>query len=177
MNPIEFSQRLSQILPGSPEAAAIAYELVEDARYPGNFALQRLSTWPDPAGEMKAKQVLSMLGELALAPLATSQSSPNVDIELWAIRTMSQELVAFRARAACVLKSHLSNRNRASRPWEGLAPFPLPSGSRVCDLAILLLHRLLHLEWSPSAFFRVPAVDRDRQIEAFHNSRELRSAM
>ena len=41
MNSIEFSQRLLKSEPGSPEIAALARDMVEEARYPAYHALQR----------------------------------------------------------------------------------------------------------------------------------------
>jgi hypothetical protein len=177
MNPIEFSERLLQTEPGSPEAAGLARDLIEDARYPANFVLQKGVNWPDSASAQKAKLVLSELRELALAPLAASVSSPDMDAELWALRTMAEEMVALRRRAALVLHDHLSNRHRASRPRDGLPVLPHPSGARVCDVAFVLLHQLLHLECSPSRFYGTPPDDRDRQIKKFQESRAFRSAL
>ena len=41
MNFIDFSQRFFLAEPGSPEAAALARDLVEEARYPARHAIER----------------------------------------------------------------------------------------------------------------------------------------
>ncbi|HTS62659.1 MAG TPA: hypothetical protein VMH28_11590 [Candidatus Acidoferrales bacterium] len=159
------------------DSIELSQRLIADARYPAGFVLQHGLAWPDPPAERKAKQVLAELAELALAPLAASAPSADMDHELWALRTMAHEMIEFRQRAAQVLQDLLSNRNRASRQWEGLPPFPHPPGARVCDLAFLLLHRLLRLPCSPSAFYRLPPEDRDRRIRTLPESRAFRSAL
>jgi hypothetical protein len=175
MNPIEFSQRLPQTEPGSPEAAALAAELVEDARHPAYLVLQRYLTTSAGPSQMKAKQVLADLRELSLVPLAESAPMKDVEAELWATRTMVEEFVDFRRRAASVLKDLLLNRRQAPAAHEGSVYLPVP-GARVCDLAAILLHRLFHLELSPSSFLTMPLVDRDKRIKEFQHSRVLRSA-
>lgn len=175
MNPIEFSQRLIQTEPGSPEAAVLATELVEDARYPAYFVLQHYLGATGTPDQMKAKNVLADLRELSLVPLARSAPMKDLDAELWATRTMVEEFVDFRRRAAAVLKGLLSNPRSAPPAREGSAYLPLP-GARVCDLAAILLHRLFHVELSPSAFLSLPPEDRDKQIRGFKDSRVFRSA-
>jgi hypothetical protein len=174
MNPIEFLQRLPQTEPGSPESAALAAELVEDARYPARLVLQRyLATAAAPA-QSKAKYVLDEFRELSLVPLAESAPMKGVEAELWATRTMVEEFADFRGRAASVLKDLLSNRRQAPPAQEG-SDYQLLPGARVCDLATILLHRLFHLELSPSAFLSLPPSGRDKQIKEFQQSRFFRS--
>jgi hypothetical protein len=172
MNPIEFSQRLVQAEPGSPESAALARELVEDARYPAHFVLQHYLSSAEIPLQMKAKSVLADLRELSLVPLAEIAPMHEVQISLWVIRTMAEELVVFRSRAVSVLKSLLTNRRPAR---EGSSPYQIPRGTRVCDLAFILLHRIFHLESSPSAFFGLPRDARDKRIKEFQESRAFRS--
>lgn len=174
MNPTEFSQRLFQTEPDSPEAAALARDLVEDARYPAHLVLQRYLATAGAPGQMKAKNVLADLGELAIVPLAGSAPLPDLDAELWAMRTMVEEVVALRQRAASVLKGLLSNRRPAPPAPEGSTYQP-PPGARVCDMACILLHRLLHVEMSPSAYLGMPREDRDQRIGEFQESRVFRS--
>jgi hypothetical protein len=176
MNAIEFSQRLLQSEPGSPEAAALARDLVEDARYPAHFVLRHYLSSTEQDDQMKAKNVLADLREFALVPLADSASSPNQDTELWVMRTITQELVALRSRAASVLKDLLANRRSASPATEGSSASHLPPDTRVCDLAFVLLRRILHLESASSAFFGMTPVERDKRIKEFQKSREFRAA-
>ena len=175
MNPIEFSQRLTRTEPGSPEAAALAVELVEDARYPADFVLQHYLSTAGAPGQMKAKNVLADLRELSLVPLAKSAPMKDLEAELWATRTMVEEFVDFRRRAASVLKGLLSNRRSAPPAREDSAYLPVP-GARICDLAAILLHRLFHVELSPSAFLSMSPADRDKRIREFQDSRVFRSA-
>ena len=176
MNPTEFSQRLFETEAGSPEAAALARDLVEDARYPANFVLQHYLSSAEQAEQMKAKNVLADLREFAVVPLAESAPRQDIETELWAMRTMTEELVALRCRAASVLKGLLSNRRPAPPALEESSPNRTPPGSRVCDLTFVLLHRILHLDSSPSAFFGLPPAARDKRIKEFQESRPFRSA-
>lgn len=179
MNPIEFSQRLFQAEPGSPEAAALARDLVEDARYPAYLVLRDYLSSAEAPERMKAKSVIADLRELSLVPLAESASMPDTETELWAMRTMVEELVAFRRRAASILKGLLSNRRPAPLmppAPDGSFTYQSPPGARVCDLAFILLHRIFHLESSSSAFFGMPPGDRDKRIKKFTESRAFRSA-
>lgn len=177
MNPIEFSQRLPQTEPGSRESAALAAELVEDARYPARLVLQRYLATAEAPAQSKAKYVLDELRELSLVPLAESAPMKDVEVELWATRTMVDEFADFRGRAASVLKHLLSNRRQAQAPPanQGSEELSVP-GTRVCDLATILLHRLFHLELLPSVFLNLPPRDRDKQIQEFQQSRFFRSA-
>jgi hypothetical protein len=175
MNPIEFLQRLPQTEPGSPEAAALAAELVEDARYPARFVLQRYLATDQVHDQRKAKNALADLRELSLVPLAETAPIKDLETELWVTRTLAEEFADFRDRAASVLKDLLSNRRQAPQAQEGSEYQPLP-GARVCDLATILLHRLLHLELSASAFLSLPPSGRDKQIKEFQKSRVFRSA-
>ena len=175
MNPIEFSQRLLQAEPGSPESAALARELVEDARYPALFVLQHYLSSAEIPEQMKAKSVLADLRELSLVPMAEVAPIPEVQSNLWVMRTMAEELVAFRNRTASVLKSLLNNRRPARPTREDPSPYQIPQGTRVCDLAFILLHRIFHLESSPSAFFDLPRDARDKRIKGFQESRAFRS--
>ena len=175
MTSLEFSQRLFQVEPGSAEAAALARDLVEDARFPASHVIQRYLPSPQDAEQMKAKNALADLGELALVPLAESGGMRNLDAELWVMRTLTEETVAFRRRAASVLKDLLPNR-RPAPPVPEESAYQTPPGARVCDLSFILLHRLLHLEESSSAFLALPAADRDRRIREFQTSRPFRAA-
>jgi hypothetical protein len=174
MNPIEFSQRLFQSEPDSPEAATLARDLVEDARFPAYLVLQRYLSIAGSPEQMKAKNVLADLRELALVPLAGSAPLPDLDSELWVMRTMVEEVVTFRQRAASVLKGLLSNRRPVPPVLEGSAYQP-PPGARVCDMTYILLHRLLHVEMSPSDYLGMLRADRDKRITEFQNSRVFRS--
>ena len=173
MTDIEFSQRFAQIQPGSPEAAALAQDLAEDARYPARLAIRLCSG--DEKEKEKGQDVLDCLGELALVPLSAAAQFPDLETELWALRTITEELVAFRHRTAPVLKTLLANRQAAPPTPDGFA-FRTPEGARVCDLAFVLLHRMLHLQHSVSAFLGASDVERDKQIAAFQQSRPFRAA-
>jgi hypothetical protein len=107
-------------------------------------------------------------------PLA-ERTDEGFGAELWATRTMVEEFADFRGRAATVLKDLISNRRQAPQAHEGSDYLPVP-GARVCDLAAILLHRLFHLELSPSAFLSLPPSGRDKQIKEFQQSRFFRSA-
>jgi hypothetical protein len=175
MNSTEFSRRFFLSELGSPEAAALARDMVEDARYPAHLALKQYLSSADHADRTKAMNVLADLQELSIVPLAESAPMPDLDIEVWVLRTMADELMEFRRRAATVLKDLLANRHPAAPPTEG-TPYQAPPGARVCDLAFILLHRMLRLEFSPAAFLGVPSGDRDTRIQDFRESRVFRSA-
>lgn len=174
MNSIEFSQRLLKSEPGSPEIAALARDMVEEARYPAYHALQRYLSSAAAPDRMKAKDVLADLRGLALVPLAENAPARDLDDELWTMRIMTDELVDFRLRAASVLKALLANRRPATVTPVG-APYQTPAGARVCDLAFILLHRMLRLASSPAAYFGMPPTDRDARIRDFQKSRVFRS--
>lgn len=174
MNDIEFSQRLLQSEPGSPEAATLAHDLVEEARYPACLAVQRYLASANAGDRRKAKNVLADLRGLSLVPLAETASMPDLDSELWTLRIIADELVDFRFRAASVLRDLLSNRRTVPPCHEGV-PDQSPPGARVCDLAFILLHRILHMESSSAAFFDLPPHERDTRIEDFQMSRVFRS--
>jgi hypothetical protein len=174
MTSIEFSQRFFRSDPGSPEAAALARDLVEEARYPANHAIDRYLSVSEEPARMKAKNILAELREAAIVPLAESAPAKEFEDEIWAMRTMTEELMDFRLRAATVLQGLLSNRQPANPTPEG-SSYQTPPGARVCDLAYILLHRMLRLESSPSAYFGKRAMDRDASIKAFEKSREFRS--
>lgn len=174
MTSTEFSQRFFRSDPGSPEAAALARDLVEEAHYPANHAIERYLSGSEEPVRVKAKNILAELRETAIVPLAESAPAKEFDDEIWAMRTMTEELVEFRFRSATVLKGLLSNRQPANPAPEG-STYQTPPGARVCDLAYILLHRMLRLESLPSAFFGKRPLDRDASIKAFQKSREFRS--
>jgi hypothetical protein len=165
MTPSQFSQRLFEAEPGSPAMAALARDLVEDARYPAKFTLRRSLSSADEEEQMKGKNVLAELGELALVPLSQSARGPDVATELWTLRTMAAELVSFRRRTAEVLKGLLSNRAPAAG-----------ENIRVADLAFIQLQRILHLELSAAAFVEMRADERDKRIKEFQESPAFRHA-
>jgi hypothetical protein len=172
MNPIEFSQRLLQAEPGSPESAALARDLIEDARYPGHFVVQNYLSSREISEQQKAKSVLADLHELSLLPMAEIASAPDVQTDLWIMRTMIEELVAFRSRTVSVLKRLLTNLRPVR---ESLPPDQFHLGTRACDLAFILLHRILHMEAPPAAFLGLPRDTRDKRIKEFQESRAFRS--
>jgi len=174
MNTTDFSQRLLQSVPGSPEAAALAHELVEEAHYPAHLVVKRYLSSSDPGDRLKAKNVLADLRGLSLVPLSETEPMPDLDSELWTLRIMADELVDFRLRAASVLRDLLASRRTFPPGPEG-APDSTPPGARVCDLAFILLHRILHVESSPAAFFDLPPHERDTLVEDFQMSRVFRS--
>jgi hypothetical protein len=98
----------------------------------------------------------------------------GLDAELWAMRTMVEELAALRQRAASVLRTFLLNRRPALPAPE--SPYENFPGTRVCDLAFLLLSRIFHLELSVSEFCNLPADGRDARIREFQASRAFQSA-
>jgi len=176
MTPTEFSEGLFLAESGSPEVTALARELVADARYPAQYVLQHYLSSTDEEARSKARNVLAELGELAIVPLAQSAPQNDMNAELWAMRTMTAELMAQRRRTASVLKDLLAVRRAAQPGVEGSAADQIPPGTRVCDLAFILMHRLLHLEASPSTFFAMTVADRDKGIVEFQKSRPFRYA-
>jgi len=176
MNPVEFSQRFAQAPAGSPEAASLARDLAEDARFPARLALRSLSS-ADPGEKDKSQYSMDLLRELALTPLAASPSFQEIDTEIWTMRVIAEELIAFRGRVAPVLGNLLSN-TRAAAPTPERFAFQLPrKGTRVCDLAFILLQRMLHVHYSASAYFGMAPADRDKKIKEFQKSRPYRDAM
>jgi hypothetical protein len=174
MEKIEFTQRLLQSDPDSPEAAALARDLVEGARYPAYLAVQRYLVSADAGDRRKAKNVLADLRGLSLVPLSETEPMPDLDSELWTLRIMADELVDLRLRAASVLRDLLASRRTVPPGPEG-APDSTPPGARVCDLAFILLHRVLHVENPPPAFFDLPPYERDTRINDFQMSQVFRS--
>ncbi|HJT88273.1 MAG TPA: hypothetical protein VJ732_10465, partial [Bryobacteraceae bacterium] len=137
MNGSEFSFRLAQVEPGSPEAAALAREIAEDARYPGRAAVANLlASEEDPARE-KGKILLDGLGTFSLFPLAGSSRLADAATEVWLIRTLTEELAALRQRTGSALRPLLADRRPFPPPPPGAAPEPVPA-PRVCDLVFLL---------------------------------------
>ena len=174
MTTTEFSQRLLHAGPGSPELAALAQDLAEDARYPARLAMRSLSS-DDKVSRAKSQNVLDDLHELSLVALAGSSPSPDIGTELWVIRSIAEEMFDFRHRAAVVLKDLLENR-RPATPVSPDSPQQIPPGTRVCDLAYVLLQRILHLTASLSAFFALSSTDRDKLIAEFQKSPVFRGA-
>src|SRR4051794_28387054 len=98
MTPTEFSEGLFLAESGSPEVTALARELVADARYPAQYVLQHYLSSADEEAQNKARNVLGELRELAIVPLAQSAPQNDMNTELWAMRTMTAELMAQRRR-------------------------------------------------------------------------------
>jgi len=176
MTPTEFSEELFLAESGSPDITALASRLVADARYPAQYVLQHYLSSADEDTRSKARNVLAELGDLAIVPLAQSAPQNDMNTELWAMRTMTAELMAQRRRTATLLKDLLAVRRAAQPAAEGTTADQIPPGTRVCDLAFILMHRLLHVEASPSTFFAMPAADRDKGIVEFQKSRPFRYA-
>lgn len=176
MESTEFSTRLFQAEPDSPELASLARELVNDARYPAHHAISRYLSSAEEDDRIKAKNILDDLAELALVPLTEIPPGGNLEIELWDIRSMTDTMIAMRLRAASALRDLLASRKPVLVAPES-APAPgFPAGTRICDLAYISLQRILHIESSPSAFLGHAAPERDRQIESFKTSREFKNA-
>jgi len=176
MQLVELEQRLAVAAPGSAESARLAQDLVEYACYPARLALERYFPSADIAALRKAQNVLADMGELSLAQLSATARVENLDNELWMIRTITEEFMDFRRRSAQVLKDLLANRRFAAEVPEG-SEFQTPRGARVCDLAFLFLHRLLHLESSSMAYLNLTPGERDERIREFQTSRVFRSAL
>ena len=117
---------------------------------------------------MKAKNVLAELREAAIVPIAESAPAKDFDDEIWTMRTMTDELVEFRLRAATTLKGLLSNRKPANATPEG-APYQAPAGARVCDLAYILLHRMLRWTRLPQPSSERPRLNAMRISGNFKN--------
>lgn len=175
MDSIEFIQRLQQSEPGSPEAAALAHDLVEDARYPAMLVLQRYLSSDNEDDQMKAKNVLADLREWALVPLAESTPYSNIDTEVWVMRSISDESFALRRRVASLLEGLLENGRPALPPPDGSLPFEFHADTRVCDVAFILLSSILHLESPSSAFLAMPRSGRDKRIKELKQSPDYRA--
>lgn len=176
MDSIEFIQRLLQSEPGSSEAAALAHDLVQDARYPAILVLQRYLSSSDEDDQMKAKNVLAELREWALVPMAESAPDSSVDTEVWIMRSMTDECLDLRRRVASLLEGLLANRRAASSPPDGSLPFRSSADTRVCDVAFVLLSSILHLESPPSTFLAMPLGERDERIAELRESPGYRAA-
>jgi hypothetical protein len=172
----ELLQRLTRAEPASPFALALTRDLIEDARYPANFALQKLFASIEPDAQAKARNVLADAHELALVPLAQGSACATVDNEFWVIRTMTAEMTALRIRTTTVVRDLLDNQRPLPVPPEDSRHSQPPPGARVCDLACALLHRLLHLEFDPAVFYGDPVENRDAAIHQFKLSRAFRAA-
>ncbi len=170
----EFSKRLSESEPDSPQAAALARDLVDEARYPALFVVQHYLSSTEESDQLKAKNFLAGLRELALQPLSETENIGNIDTQLWVMRTLIAESVALRNRVAVVLKDLLPNFDVATPPPVNLSPSN-PPDTRVCDLAFVLLRRVLHLPPEP-AFLEMPSTERTRRIEEFQKSRPFHAA-
>jgi hypothetical protein len=175
MDMINFSQRLLQSEPGSPEAVVLANDLVEEARFPAFLAVRRYLASADAGDRRKAMNVLADLRELSIVPLAETDSMPDLDIEVWTLRILADELVDVRLRAGSVLGNLLSSRRTVPPGPEGVPDQP-PPGARVCDLAFILLNRILRVESTPDVFFDLLPRERDTRIEEFRMSRVFRAA-
>ena len=174
MNITEFAQRFFQTKPGTPESETLARDLIEDAHYPATFAVSRFLSSRDSADQSKARNVLSDLCELSLVPMAQSLPMPDLESEVWLLRSMTDELVDFRRRAASVLKDLLSNLEPTIGTLEEFSA-QAPEDMRVCDVAFILLHNLLHLESFPAAFVSMSLDGRLEQISKFQQSPSFRS--
>lgn len=138
---------------GNPEAAArLAQELVADARYPAALAAAELTT----AGS-KAKSLLDVAGEPALAVLSASAPAGTVADEAWKVRYLGQEMMVFRQNAVRRLTPLLSNRTL------------LPEGMRVCDVAYVMATRFLRDPGVPG-YLQLPEKERNAAIQTLLKS-------
>jgi len=173
MTAVEFAQHLFTLKPGSDDAAAVLRELVEDVRYPATLAVERYLVAQGPDAD-KGKDVISDMRECALVPLASSAPMTDVATEVWALRTLCDELLDLRRETASLLKELLGERAELPEPPPGSAP-GVPAGSRVCDLAFALLQRMLRGETAPDVFLSLPTRDKNRRIKEFQSSQLFRS--
>jgi hypothetical protein len=168
MDAVDFRVRCSNVEPGSPEAAALAGELAEDARYPARVAVRSYLPAEGQTRET-GKILLDALQEFSLAPLAEASAFSDAAMEVWTVRFLSEEFAAFRRRTAAAFQPLLANK--------GNLPSPLPAGlrefavkPRVCDLACLLLQRLVLGAGALSNFLNLGLAERDARIDAFQQS-------
>lgn len=173
MTATDFASRLF-LLDSAEALDALIVDTVDDSRFPGRFALWALGQPEVGAAHEKWLTALSDLGGAALVPMAETPPMPEAADEVWIVRAMSEEFSAFRHEAAKVLNHLLANLEEAPPLPEGV-PYQMPPGTRVCDLAYVLLVRTLHIEASPGAFFRLKPYKRDQEIEVFRKSRAYRS--
>jgi hypothetical protein len=174
MNQAELTRRLQGAGPGSEQAVTLVRELLEDTRYPARLAINHYLAASDALAVAKGMDVLTDMRELSLAALAESPSLPDVASEVWVIRTMSDALLEFRREAASTLKELLGCRGIVPRLPPGGDP-DLPRDSRVCDLAFVLLRRMLRMGTSSHSFLEGTVDQRNRQIEDLQKSPSFRS--
>jgi hypothetical protein len=144
---------------GNPEAAALlAQELTADARFPAALAAAELTT----AGR-KARSLLDVAREPALAVLAASAPAGTVADEAWKVRYLGQEMAGLLADAVRRLVPRLDDRT------------PLPEGMRVCDVAYVLVTRFLR-EPAVPGYLQLPEKERNAVIQALRQSERFLEA-
>lgn len=174
MNQAEFGTKLLLAGEDPAEIAALAREVVEDLRYPAAAGLQRLATEDEAAREL-GKELIAEAGPLALGVLAEAPQMRHRADEILVLRSMGEEMLKFRRDTATAVRAMLTDRQKASAPLPG-SNHKVPRGARNCDLAYILLHRLLHIESSPNEFFALPPPGRDEEIVKFQESRPFTAA-
>jgi hypothetical protein len=168
MKNIEVITRLSDAAPNSQEAVALVRDLLDEARNPARLAIQR---YLPAQGEMAAKgmSVLDQLGELALVPAAEAAPMTDAQKEVWLLRFMKESFLDLRKRALSSLAGQLEH-GRLLPPAPPGSPHPNPPDARVCDLAFIILERMMRDQPSPGSFLGRPMKDRDAQIKSLKES-------
>jgi hypothetical protein len=169
MNRTELVQRLQRSELDSDKLTTLALDLLDEARYPARLALNRYLSASVASTAEKGMNVLNALHELSLGPLAESSSLPEVTAEVWVIRTLGESLRESRRQSATTLKELLARRLSDPAPMADGGP-DLPKDARVCDVAFILLHRMLRLGAPTRDFLGANVDQRDRQIRDLQDS-------
>lgn len=156
------------------QAPALAQEWVRQSRERVN-AIGGLLLTGDPIDQRKARGVLNDLDELVL-PWLTEATSLRPADEAWRLRTLSEEIVQWRRRAAQTIDRQLDNREPLPRDPRAISEEPEPL-RRVCDEAYRAMlellqgsaaaDRVMRMHWQLTEPRRDTAIRTQRQTPAW----------
>jgi len=170
MDKNELNIQLNRIDENDEEALEnLSQKVLKEVRTPLE-AIIRIWSLPDKNSSAKAAFMIDELGELAIGPLLTVDTSKDVPKQIWRISAIVEAELALRTKIAAHLDKLLDDKTPVPMPDFGPIEEP-PPPRRVCDEAYTAMRQLLNVTESREQqfmnieeFLHLPDKEKDAEI-------------
>lgn len=152
------------------QISGLAKEVENSARQPVREAVEVWKLGGDRGA--KAIELLSRLDELSIVPLLEAPGPLPPEQQVWALRTVTANLILFHNRAAQMVEGLLDDRRPVPMPPSRRPIEEPPPPRRICDEAYLAMRRLLNpaenreqYTLNADAFRHLTEAERDAEIQ------------